>query len=79
MPHALADRGEQSLPGAGSLTELQAHVRRGDIKGIIEVVERLRQEDGCYGDFCDHVAHLAKGFQIDKLAEYIAEVVRKEG
>jgi signal transduction histidine kinase/CheY-like chemotaxis protein len=67
---------EASLPGTSTLHELQNHVKRGDIKGIFETVDHLRREDRCYGEFCDRVVDLAKGFQIEKLAGYVAQVLR---
>ncbi|MEY3870544.1 MAG: two-component sensor histidine kinase [Cyanobacteriota bacterium] len=66
---------EMIIPPASELIILLDYVKKGSIKGIKTELENLGKKDKKYQAFVNEMSQLAKGFNIQKIRNYIQNVV----
>jgi signal transduction histidine kinase/DNA-binding NarL/FixJ family response regulator len=66
---------EMIIPPASELIMLLDYVKKGSIKGIKTELENLVKKDKKYQIFVNEMSQLAKGFNIQKIRNYIQNVV----
>jgi signal transduction histidine kinase/DNA-binding NarL/FixJ family response regulator len=66
---------EMIIPSASELIILLDYVKKGSIKGIKTELENLGKKDKKYQVFVNEMSQLAKGFNIQKIRNYIQNVV----
>ncbi|MGL4376313.1 MAG: ATP-binding protein, partial [Microcoleaceae cyanobacterium] len=66
---------EMIMPPASELIILLDYVKKGSIKGIKTELENLAKKDKKYQAFVNEMSQLAKGFNIQKIRNYIQNVV----
>jgi signal transduction histidine kinase/FixJ family two-component response regulator len=69
------DATEMIMPPASELIILLDYVKKGSIKGIKTELENLAKKDQKYQVFVNEMSQLAKGFHIQKIRNYIQNVV----
>lgn len=69
------DATEMIIPPASELIILLDYVKKGSIKGIKTELENLEKKDKKYQAFVNEMSQLAKGFNIQKIRNYIQNVV----
>ena len=64
------------IPSVEICRSIQALVHRGDVKRIHEQVDRLEEEDPCYGPFVEQIRQLLRKFKIDEIDIYIEQAMK---
>lgn len=59
------------VPEIASLQSLYDLVLVGDISGILDKINELEEENSEWGEFVDHIRHLAKGFKMSLIEEFL--------
>jgi signal transduction histidine kinase len=64
-----------TVPSAETLERLQAHAKKGDLDGIVEVANHLEQMEVKFKPFAQELCRLAEGFQVKQLQTFIQQYV----
>jgi signal transduction histidine kinase/FixJ family two-component response regulator len=65
---------EMVIPPVSELTALLEFSKKGQIKGLQEELKRIAQIDQSYEPFVNHLDQLAKGFNIQKIRQFLNEI-----
>jgi PAS domain S-box-containing protein len=60
------------LPRGERLDEVCELARIGDIQGLIDALQLIKSDDPSLEKFCNDLLHLARGFQISRIREYLS-------
>jgi signal transduction histidine kinase/FixJ family two-component response regulator len=69
---------EMVIPPVSELTALLEFSKKGQIKGLQEELKRIAQIDTTYEPFVNHLDQLAKGFNIQKIRQFLNDVTKEK-
>jgi len=67
------------IPPTEELAALLEFARKGQIKGIQEELEKLAHRQEIYQPFVNYLSQLAKGFNIQKIRQFLQDAIAAEG
>lgn len=65
------------IPPISELAILLDYAKKGQIKGLQEELDKLAQVDETYQPFVEHLSQAAKGFNIQKIRQFLQESIHK--
>jgi CheY-like chemotaxis protein len=65
------------IPPISELTILLDCAKKGQIKGLQEEFDKLAQLDETYQPFVEHLSQAAKGFNIQKIRQFLQEAIHE--
>jgi signal transduction histidine kinase/FixJ family two-component response regulator len=71
-------KAEMVMPPVSELTTLLEFAKKGQIKGLQEELKRIAQIDMTYEPFVNHLDQLAKGFNIQKIRQFLNDVTKEK-
>ncbi len=77
-PTAPETPGAMVAPPASELAVLLDLSKRGNIRGITELGERLAQSNAAYAPFAAELRHLARGFKLREIRELVSRYMEQE-